>query len=131
MARLFDDLNNPRLSDLVGTAGPIVSDPVKAVISEPMFTAESLEDDAWRAAYVAFPMHWSADGSVPQCCLEADGLCEASRALFVDSYITSIVGPEVAQAAQAVDLDMMVDPVHALADDHIRLAKPNRTRYHK
>lgn len=128
MARLFDDLNNPRLSDLVDT---IESDPVTGQVSEPMFTVESIESDAWHEAYTKYPMHWLSDTVVSPCCLEPDGYCEVSRALFVDGYIVGMLGPVAARAAQPVDIDMVIDPVHALADDHIRLAKPNRTRNHK
>lgn len=43
-----------------------------------------------------------------------------------------VVGPSAdITPEEEHEVDLMVDPVTTMADDHIRLAKPNRTRSHR
>lgn len=122
---LFRDVNNPRLRDLVNEA-PIVSDPVTAVAMNcgPRLASIDAEDAAWRHAFGVVPMHHNADGTVQDCCNDFRTGCEAQR----QSIVNAILGVED-KDEEAVELK--ADPILAMANDHIRLAKPNRTRSHR
>ena len=130
MSRLHADLTNPTLGSFVGQA--IVSSPVEAETADHLVM--SIEERAANTAAAMFPFHTTVDidrgtNVEPSPCCDPDAdveaPCERNRRLVREALVASAYG-----LASEVDhdLEMRSDPVVAMAHDHIRLAKPNRTR---
>jgi hypothetical protein len=116
------------------------------VIRAPFLDDEMERREAWKEAYEAFPLHTylppavAEELAVKSCCLPEEGFCHVAREAFVDTYL------RVREAAQAIilqdetgvltldeedQLDLRVDPIAAMAADHIRFGSPNRIRSHR